>query len=538
MLVEIQCEQFRKKVITFHSGLNVVLGDSTATNSIGKSTLLMVLDFVFGGKAFLEHNKDVIQELGHHDYNFSFQFGDERYYFRRGTYKPDLVFKCDEQYSPKTKPLSIEEYKTFLKASYELSQVDSPFRTVTSLFSRVWGKENLDVKHPLHNFAQQKYVDCIVNTIKLFEEYRSIEILSEEVARKKEEKTAIEQAFKNKIISKPSKPQYKSHLATITAINSEIEDIKTNLAKYSVNIAEIANKEILELKSRKDKLLSEKFALDTRLQRVKNDLSNNKNIKSKHLSPLLKYFPDINIEKLAEVESFHSNITKILEKELRNSERELSALLENITSEIDTVNEELELVISNKKVENPSIIIDRVYGLSQAHAEASTEIEYFEKSNQITSDLKEAREQLTIEMSRILEYIENVVNDKTRRYVTAIYSEERRSPVLHLNQNRYSFEVIEDTGTGKAYSNLVLLDLAFLEMTRLPFLIHDSVLFKNIQNDAVAKLVALYEKTNKQTFIAIDEIEKYGQEAESKLIERTVIQLDNNNVLYTKDWRK
>ncbi|MBI2332641.1 MAG: DUF2326 domain-containing protein, partial [Chloroflexi bacterium] len=487
---------------------------------------------------FLEHNKDVIQELGHHDYNFSFQFGSEQHYFRRGIYKPDLVFKCDDQYSPKTKPLSIEEYKTFLKTSYELSQIDSPFRTITSLFSRIWGKENLDVKRPLHNFAQQKYVDCITNTIKLFEEYRSIEILSEEVSRKKEEKTAITQAFKNKIISKPSKPQYNSHLATITAINNEIEDIKTNLAKYSVNIAEIANKEILELKARKDKLLSEKFTLDTRLQRVRNDLSNNKNIKSKHLSPLLKYFPDINIERLAEVESFHSNITKILEKELRSSERELSALLENITSEIDTVDEKLESLISNKKIENPSIIIDRVYGLSQAHAAASTEIEYFEKNNQIVSDFKEAREQLIVEMSRILEYIENVVNDKTRRYVTAIYNEERRSPILHLHQNRYSFEVVEDTGTGKAYSNLILLDLAFLEMTRLPFLIHDSVLFKNIQNDAVAELVDLYEKTNKQTFIAIDEIEKYGQEAESKLIKRTVIQLDNNNVLYIKDWRK
>lgn len=38
-----------KKVITFHKGLNVVLGDNKGTNSIGKSTLLMVIDFIFGG---------------------------------------------------------------------------------------------------------------------------------------------------------------------------------------------------------------------------------------------------------------------------------------------------------------------------------------------------------------------------------------------------------------------------------------------------------------------------------------------------------
>lgn len=49
MLVEIRCDKFKKKVITFHKGLNVVLGDNKGTNSIGKSTLLMVIDFIFGG---------------------------------------------------------------------------------------------------------------------------------------------------------------------------------------------------------------------------------------------------------------------------------------------------------------------------------------------------------------------------------------------------------------------------------------------------------------------------------------------------------
>ena len=252
----------------------------------------------------------------------------------------------------------------------------------------------------------------------------------------------------------------------------------------------------------------------------------------------MKYFPDLNIQKLNEVESFHSNITRILEKELRSSEEELNALLASVISEINDVDKKLESIIANKRIENPSVIVDRVYSLSQAHADASTGIEYFERNNQIASDLKKAQDKLAVEQTRILEYINDVVNDKTRRYVTDIYGEERRSPVLHLSSSRYSFEVIEDTGTGKAYSNLVLFDLAFLEMTRVPFLIHDSVLFKNIQNNAVAKLIDLYEKTSKQTFIAIDEIEKYGQEAESKLMERKVIQLDNNNVLYIRDWRR
>ena len=61
---------------------------------------------------------------------------------------------------------------------------------------------------------------------------------------------------------------------------------------------------------------------------------------------------------------------------------------------------------------------------------------------------------------------------------------------------------------------------------------------KSIQNGVVAQLIDLYESTGKQTFIAINEIEKYGEVAENKLIERKVVKLDNINVLYIKDWRK
>lgn len=535
MLIEIRCDKFKEKYIDFHSGLNVVLGDSVATNSIGKSTLLMVLDFVYGGESFLDHNKDVVDELGHHDYFFAFQFGKKLFYFRRGTHIPDLVYKCDDKYS-EIEPISIEEYTTFLKASYSLGDIELSFRSIVSLFSRIWGKENLDVKHPLHSFKSQKPSDCVTNTIKLFKKYEPIKILSENVKNKNDEKSTISKAAKAGLISKTTKTKYKENITRINNIDSEIEEIKNNLKKYAVNISEIANREVMELKVEKDRLLGEKLRLDSRLLRVRNDLSQNKSIKSKHLEPLTKYFHDVNTSKLEEVESFHSSMAKILRKELNSSENELSSLLFSISEEIDLIDTKISTALAG--LDNPNVVIDRVYELSQDHSLASKEIEYFEIDTQIKSDLKEAKELLAAEKVRILELIENILNDKNRKNVTDIYSEERRSPTLNLGQNSYTFELVEDTGTGKAYSNLILLDLAFLEVTALPFLVHDSVLFKNIQNDAVAKLIDLYESTGKQTFIAIDEIEKYGDAAEKKLKLKKVIQLDDNNVLYIKDWRK
>lgn len=96
MLKLIKCDKFRHESISFSSGLNVVLGDEKASNSIGKSTLLMILDFVFGGETYLDYNSDTVAELGHHTYQFEFEF-EKKYYFERATVSPNIVELCDSR---------------------------------------------------------------------------------------------------------------------------------------------------------------------------------------------------------------------------------------------------------------------------------------------------------------------------------------------------------------------------------------------------------------------------------------------------------
>lgn len=85
MLKEIQCPFFNHTKISFHEGLNIILGDDDAKNSIGKSTALMVIDFAQGGNSFTEDEAGAINALGHHQYNFSFEFAGQPYYFSRST---------------------------------------------------------------------------------------------------------------------------------------------------------------------------------------------------------------------------------------------------------------------------------------------------------------------------------------------------------------------------------------------------------------------------------------------------------------------
>lgn len=47
----------KRKPIYFHKGLNVVMGNDTGANSIGKSTFLMIIDFIFGGEDYIKKSK-------------------------------------------------------------------------------------------------------------------------------------------------------------------------------------------------------------------------------------------------------------------------------------------------------------------------------------------------------------------------------------------------------------------------------------------------------------------------------------------------
>lgn len=535
MLIEIRSEVFRLAAIKFHKGLNVVLGDSVATNSIGKSTLLMLVDFSFGGESFLSNDGGAIENLGHHSYFITYEFGGEKFIFKRGTFKPDLVYACSSDYEEQ-EVLSLEHYKSFLKARYKLDSFDLSFRSIISLYSRVWGKDNLDVKKPLHSHPSNNGGECIEKLVKLFERFMSIKELSEKLKEKNSEKQALSSAFKKKFIPKISKTQYKKNLKEIDRIQTEIEDIKSNLAKYAINLSEIASKEVLELKEQKDLLLNGKTSITSRLSRVRNNLSQSKYIKSKHLSSLKSFFPNVNEEKIVEIEEFHCDITRILKSELRTSERELQEDLDSITNEILKLDEKIGQKIS--KFDNPEIIVDRVYDSSNSHKETISENGFFETEVDIRESVKDIKVDLKNEKEKILKFIEDLINDKIKSLVTFTYSKNHKSPELILNDKSYHYKIIDNTGTGTAYSNLLLLDIAIFETTKLPILVHDSLLYKNIEYDAVSNFIDLYLKQEKQSFIAIDEIEKYGKETKTKLEKQKVVKLSNQEVLYITDWRE
>lgn len=154
MLKEIKSEHFIENSIKFSNGLNVVLGDDISTNSIGKSTLLMIIDFVFGGQSFIENDSGVIKKLGHQNFLFKFEFDKIAYYYKRSTENPEVVCFCDSDYNILTEN-TVENYTKTLKEKYNINNPFLSFRRIVSTFSRIWGKDNYNVDKPLQAFTKE-----------------------------------------------------------------------------------------------------------------------------------------------------------------------------------------------------------------------------------------------------------------------------------------------------------------------------------------------------------------------------------------------
>ena len=95
-------------------------------------------------------------------------------------------------------------------------------------------------------------------------------------------------------------------------------------------------------------------------------------------------------------------------------------------------------------------------------------------------------------------------------------------------------------GAGTAYVNMILYDLALLELTRLPFVIHDSILFKNLSDNRVIKIFEEYEKSEKQIFVSFDKKNSYESDELKKTIEnhRAIELYAGGGELFGRSWAK
>ena len=543
MLIEMTSPVFKEKgerrpPIRFKEGLNVVLGKEDGENSIGKSSALLAIDFVFGGDTYL--HSDGVKHIGPHTIFFTFLFNGKEYRFARNTASSDEIHHCSESYELTGAVWSKREFTDWLKERYAIDFPGLSFRETVSSFFRVYGKENLDERRPpkgLPGGGMRKSIEVLV---KLFNCYGDVQIYSDRLEEQKNKLTAFREARKYRFVPDlvGGKTQYEDNLIQIRSLQAQLdnltleqiadhteEDIEKSRMKSQLQATKLRAETELQSKQRRLELL--KMSLEYGLYPTEADLS-----------ALQEFFPSVNLRKLYEVENYHKKLATILDEqfvaERQSVEMEIS-LLQSYIKELQKQITDLGFVGNLSKE-----FLDR-------HSEIKGKIDAIRLQNEAyltLTDLQDAKRRADDMLKRgienILSEIERALNDKMKEFNDTLFVDSRKAPQIRFHEyNSYEFETPDDTGTGSNYKGMVVYDLAMLYLTALPTIAHDSLILKNISDGAVNGIMKIYAASKKQVFIAFDKQAAYRPDTQKILSDNTVLKLsDNNCELYGQSWNK
>lgn len=530
MLKSIFCDKFTSPVITFGNGLNAIVGAEDGYNSIGKSTALLLVDFAFGGSDLVTKCDDVIRNIGHIDITITFEF-DKVYLFRRSTENPNEVLDLNQD-----KLIPLFDFSSFLKDKYSITSQYYTFRDCVSGFSRIYRRENYNENRPLDAFPKDNWKNIRKRMLNLFDEYWKIAQLEGNRASEEVRLKDINGAFNSGAVTKITKRQYNSNVAALKRLRLDIDRFKESLEGGFADARAIVDENIASIKHDKDVLLKKKIALESSLNRIKDNLSGVKSKSRQSLDSILTFFPEIEESKIYELDAFHKGITGILKKQLQNEIASISKKITILRGDIDELNDHILSHVGNK--EDVLVVFEHYLDLDRLYKELSNQNFFKDQLDLVKSKIKEIKQNINAVIDDALCNIENVINQDMRKYICEMYGKDSISPILNFEENKYTFEQGDDRGTGKAYANMIALDLAIMNNTQLPYLIHDSLLFKNMSVSAIDSLILIYSRFDKQIFISIDEVTKYSQDVQMIIGLAKVVQLDKDNVAFIKKWKE
>lgn len=536
MLKEIRCVHFKKSTIQFHLGLNVILGDNEAKNSIGKSTMLMVIDFVLGGKTFLKDEAGVIRALGHHHYDFTFEFSKKQFFFSRATDTPDLVQVCDSSYK-KLNDIPIENYQVLLKDLYGLSSLESSFRAVVSPFIRVWRKGGFEPDQPFLASPKEPSASAITRLIDLFERSSDVASESKILKEQKERRTLIKQSMNANLIPTINKKKYDENTKIIAENKVHMDQLRDSIGGTLSVYESLFDESLQQMRHLNNDLINQRTKIKNKIKRLEREIAGITPRLAANIALLADYFPTLDVNRLNQVEAFHQKIGSIVKKELKEELK--TALAEEVaaSNEIANIDKDIKMALQAKGM--PDDVFNRVFNLKDVTDRALEENKNFERKDELDKAIELSKKRLDAIYVEIFANIEQQTNQKLKAFNRVVYGPFRASSELRLKSaNSYQFRSLADTGTGKTYAGLIGFDLAILSLTSLPLIIHDSIIYKNIEISAIQRILRIMSSArSKQIFVSFDEAKKFGSEVELILNNFSVLKLTHNDLLYTQDWR-
>ena len=555
MLKEIYCSKFKiggkngetRPAIQFHEGLNAVIGDGNRSNSIGKSTLLMIIDFVFGGTDYIHKCAAVHQpeNVGEHNICFTFEFDGKEYSFLRNNVKYQEIVVCNRSYEPieNKAPISLDNYMSFLAEKYDVNIEGLTWRGVMSKHIRVFNRDTMDASRPLQASKDGKIADDIKRYLKQFGRYAVVEKQINQAKVADDEKEAFRKsvAFEHIRMAK-NDTEYKDNEKKAAELEIQEKQLAENSSKGLLDLDDMQAQRINELNAQLISYTRQRAKVQSQLNSLRREMLEGKKTFKRTYSDLEKFFPGIEFRRIEEIEKFHQSLSKVLTSEFKDSEKDLATTYGLLGNEIAKLKEQ---IVEIKSIPNVTQAVLKEYAritteLSNVKA-ANENYKTFDGLKATAKEYAARRDEVIAEQ---LSAIEDLINTKMKEITARIVNDIRIiPPKLHLEKmNTYSFDTKGDGGSGTALRGLITFDLVNMAVSNIPFVIHDADLMDPIEKDTLTKIIAEYDsvkKDHKQVFASFRSFEFYAEEVRTLLESCRVIQLEaKGQELFGWAWNK
>ncbi len=544
MLKKISCELFKvngqkRRPIRFHKGLNIILGGGTGVNSIGKSTMLLIIDFVFGGNAYL--SSDAVKQLGNHNIEFVFEFDGIDYRFVRSTAQANSIFRVDENDNILNE-IDLQDFTDWLCKKYKMDLPGLKFRNTISRFFRIYGKKNYDEFRPLQDTGQSENQEKAIRVlVALYNQYAEIEAFEQQLKTAEARIDAFRKARRYQFIPSAvdGMKKYEENIQIISELKRKKSELELSgeqsFSEEEVKKAEQTNELRMAIQDARRKLRHK----ENDLHLISLNLTQGVYPTEADLKNLQEFFPEANLAKILDVERFHNKIQAILHDELEAEQEKIKEEIQPLKEVIESLQKALEniqpsMAFSQEFLNTYTELDRRIHKLED-------ENEAFETRNRLQNEKKQASDRLKSQTGMVLNEINSKVNSSMAEISDVVSQGLDNPPVLNIKEyNSYSFETPKDTGTGTNFKGMLIYDLATLRNTVLPAMAHDSLLFVNISYETVERILQLYaNETDKQIFIAFDRADSYDREAQDIVKKNTVLKLDNDEeALFGWKWSR
>ncbi len=466
MLTEIRCDKFMDggTAVHFKEGLNAVLGGGRTQG--GKPVFLMAIDFAFGGMDYVSASG----HIGTHEIRFCFQFGGERFYFSRSTGNHAVVKRCGEGYVPQSE-ISVEEFCAFLSEKYGMDRTGAPFREMFGGSFQAPGRDGFGDGKLLAVPPGGSPEEGVRRLLQLFQKYGQVERLRAALKEAEEKARAYEDDFRYRYIPGVAREsEYEENKARIVMLLHLQEELARQIG------GELQGREAARLAEEKKglrTLMFEEQKLRSQAEAIKADLDLEKKAITEDFEDLLEFFPDVDIRHLEEIEAFHGQLMAELRSVSEYALDILKARL-RLNAYLVEMNRQWSAEGRDEADQEFRASLGRYAEIDREIRRLEAENEYYERTRGMREAADGLRERLDALVADITAEVQNEINRELERLNRIVSGGGCAAPLVRMDGAGGCMYCIPcDPDEGSQAKGMFLFDLALLQNTVLPAVIHD-----------------------------------------------------------------